>query len=83
MDHSWGRNVSEAGLTTLGATLASRIPIFGEGAWLLNVRTPTSTLIWYEPPLDTEIPYGFAVQALPDPTKNFPYGWVVEPDVPL
>lgn len=83
MEHSWGRNISLYGLGGMGATLAARILVFpytsiliNNPFWLYGARA-----VFIPPDTAPDDPY--VVYELPRFGGNFPYGWNVEPDVPL
>lgn len=83
MDHSWGRNVFDKGLSDLGATLAARwhAPIPTDVVYVLNVP---GFFIWgvFIPP-DTVTPWLIFNMGTNPAGLRFPYGRTVDPDVPL
>lgn len=93
MDHSWGRNIVDRFVASTWReeiptglpfpTLASRItiPHFGD-YWLLNVRQGNLVLITGVLPDMETILIGSSGFITPT-QQHFPYGWPVEPDVPL
>lgn len=83
MESSWGRNVRFYGVGAAGATLAARF-LVAPNVILTNGRdktNPALVLAWQLPDLVTQemIPGGINVTGL----GNFPYGFDVEPNVPL
>lgn len=83
MDHSWGRNVVDYGLGDAGCTLAARADVPFAIVVVTNAQpSPGVGLAWIIPPDtapdDSWFAFGFGMGGL-----NFPYGFDVEPDVPL
>lgn len=83
MEHSWGRNISEQGLSGLLATMAARLPPFPSQDWLTNAPLAPSGALYAHVPLDTAFPITFARIFVFAGHPHFPYGHAVEPDVPL
>jgi hypothetical protein len=83
LDHKWGRNVSAYGLGDTGATLAARILTLATATAIINVRSPGGTVMsWqYLGNIQGYMPGGFLT--MPDPSENFPYGFIVEADGPV
>lgn len=83
MEHSWGRDVFLFGLGGTGATLAARFPPPNHLFVLTNEKVlPGFRRIW-QVPADTQpdAPYfAFTLNGGPD---SFPYGQLVNGDVPL
>lgn len=75
--------MSDQGLGDLGATLAARYT--GPGGvtrWLLNTRLPTLRL-FAQLAVDTPERIVIGIAASGGPFPSFPYGYPVDPDVPL
>lgn len=83
MDHSWGRNITIAGLGDLGASLAGYFPPpFLPRFYATNARRGIQFLL-ARIPLNTE-PYEFFwITPTVFQKKTFPFDLAVEPDVPL
>lgn len=83
MDHSWGRNVAEVGLTSTGATLAAGYPGL-PGVYLTNAPgfAGATRQLWFTS-LNPDIPWVVHSVGFPPSFGNFPYHENVIPDVPL
>ena len=83
MEHKWGRNVSEYGVGSLGATLAARL--LGEPHVIVtnNQDVPTHVFCVVEALLFPDSPFGYAYLGKVPGHPNFPYGLPVEPDGPV
>jgi hypothetical protein len=83
LDHSWGRNVSDYGLGSAGASLAARVL-----PGMTNIVTngsdygPAFYDVWAINP-DTGLYTRSTWLKIPGAFGNFPYFWDVEPDVPV
>lgn len=83
MESNWGRNVSDLGLGDLGATLAARL--LDAPQYIFTNVTSLSTIplvAVFQLPDMADDPYATAV-ASRLPGSHFPYGYDVEPFVPL
>ena len=83
MEHKWGRNVYHYGVSDLGITLCSRLLGFGPTFVLTNKPALGNVCVYIQTVLDTASPLPYVVGVLPKFAPHFPYGWPVEPDVPL
>lgn len=83
MDHKWGRNVYQFGLMDTGASLASCF--LGHPELIItNAKVPfpgTQCVVWVL--LNTGLYSGPGYLGIVGSHRRFPYGFGVEPDVPL
>jgi len=83
LDHKWGRQVEEWGLSSAGATLAARFTT-GVVAYLTNYINPDTRKIGvWEPPADVLNDAYTYYEIFPLSSLRFPYGWTVLPDGPV
>lgn len=84
MGSKWRSNLWELGCGNLGATLCAR-----QLGTLFVVLTnapavePPGSFVFVELPAIADFQYLIGSYLPLDPTKNFPYGYPVEPDVPV
>ncbi len=83
MDHSWGRNISEYGLGGTGATICARYHTTPSSLLVItNAYHVGETETWFVPlDLAADVPYVLMMNGKFAP--HFPYGFDVEPDVPM
>ena len=80
MDHRWGRNVGDLGVSGQYTTLAARLSMFPylvvtNGGWF----TPNQFVLWVVS-LDTDVAWDYFVFEKSTFGGRFPYGLDVEPD---
>lgn len=83
MDHSWGRNVRRYGLGSFNVTLCSRLLPFPPDYVLINVTQEPDACVYMRVPSDMNPDAPYTIGVLPRFEEHFPYGWPVDPDVPL
>lgn len=83
MGSSWAATVWEQGLVGIGATLASRLHRTAN-KYLTNARSEFDhdLALILEPPETADASYGFTGISVVG-KGNFPYGEVVDPNVPV
>lgn len=83
MESSWGRNVSDYGLAWTGATVCSRW-LADPSVILTNEALPNPNLAReWQILTDVSFPYVTAALGKVPGHPHFPYGYDVEPNVPL
>lgn len=83
MDHSWGRNILKYGLGGYPCTLCARLLAPTGTVVITNQPRTDGNVYFIRVPADTlpDAPYTYELVARFAP--HFPYGFAVEPDVPL
>lgn len=83
MESSWSRNVTDEGFACLGLSLCSRMLILPD-QFLTNLTLFDGTVaVKLRFPLDTDEPLESSGVDVPPTHPHFPYGFAVDPDVPL
>lgn len=83
MESKWGREVFDQGLIDIGASLASRLSLFPPRYFLTNAPANPGFCIVAVLPAETPIYYQIGQMVKRVQGTNFPYGWDVDPNVPL
>lgn len=80
-ESNWRWEIANQGLSNLGIGLTARILSLGP-TWLTNVKSGGGTVLRYILNSSPDLPLISSIlpTAVLDPTANFPYGYVVNPD---
>lgn len=83
MGSSWSANVARYGLGGTGATLAARLLDFAEVLVITNQQIDPTICVRWDVPQDFEPDRDYFSAGIPRLAPHFPYGYHVEPDVPV
>jgi len=93
MEHEWGRNMVDAGLSdigfdhppypSVGGRMAAQLLLLPDW-YLVNLRRPgRKEALLVHVPTDMSVPYDYGMIGFGPAAGHFPYGFPVVPDVPL
>jgi len=84
LEHSWGRNIFDVGLGDAGASLCARVLDLPDEWYVTNEQRTFETCMLWRRIADVSGIGGLVPFEAPKRAPgNFPYGYLVLPDVPV